>query len=500
MAKQAAKLAFSPAERGSFRWELPAGRLVVDLTPQVLRQLTEDHTARGAMAWGFLIGTIPPPSEAGRRLIIHDCIELDGAPGNFEPHEQLIKHTFREAGAFPAVGIYVRPESSEPRVISELILGVIGYLRTPLATVIVLSPTDNGDISAELNLRIAGESLQNIHKTTTILPPLAQSTVEPAPEPVAVPASPSARRSGQSSMLFAAAALLVGATAALLLWNGQVTPAVDASTRTADAGASGSPSREFGTPDLSLLAARKGRDLEITWNGSAPALNGAGGGSLFVSDGEGRTQIVLEPAHLQSGRVLYVPRTGDIEVRLEVTTADGTVLRESLRVLGAGKTSTPSQRVTLDNDAPAAPPPAPVRIESAEPPVGSARIDAPADRPRMLRTVSAAPAQTNQPDTSAARTSNTSEFIPAEPIRKIPVVVPPNVRPTLTGDTIVDVKVKIDEKGRVTNAELSPQGPAVHTDLAAAAKNAAFLWQFEPARLGARPVPSDYVIAFKFVK
>jgi len=62
----------------------------------------------------------------------------------------------------------------------------------------------------------------------------------------------------------------------------------------------------------------------------------------------------------------------------------------------------------------------------------------------------------------------------------------------------VDVKVRIDEAGRVVKAEPVPTKEPVSSTLVAAARDAAMRWRFEPARRGNQPVPSDLVLKFQY--
>jgi outer membrane biosynthesis protein TonB len=62
----------------------------------------------------------------------------------------------------------------------------------------------------------------------------------------------------------------------------------------------------------------------------------------------------------------------------------------------------------------------------------------------------------------------------------------------------VDVKVRIDETGRVVKAEPLPGTEPVSSSLVGAARNAAMQWRFEPARRGNQPLPSDLVLKFQY--
>jgi outer membrane biosynthesis protein TonB len=62
----------------------------------------------------------------------------------------------------------------------------------------------------------------------------------------------------------------------------------------------------------------------------------------------------------------------------------------------------------------------------------------------------------------------------------------------------VEVKVLIDEAGRVLKAEPVSQPAPVSAFLIGAARNAALLWRFEPAKRAGRPVQSEMIIKFRF--
>jgi hypothetical protein len=550
MARQAAKLAPSPVKTDGFSWELPHANLTVEVRPEVFEQLVTDCDERGPLAWGFLLGTVALDTPIGRHFVVNDCVELDGVPGSFEPHQRMIAQTFGGAGAFPAVGMYIRPDSADSKQVAELILAVVGYLRTPLATVIMLRPGPDGQITAELNVRIAGEPLQRVHKTTTVLREGRPKAKVPAPEPrnPAVPIAPPVQRPqlaapvrqpaakrthrwGQAVLLLAGIAVLMAGAVIVLDWRAR---SVQPNSETLQASAP----TESVSRGLDVFAVRRGRDLEVTWNTAAPIVRTATRGSLFVTDGEERTQVMLEASHLTTGRVLYVPKTNDIDVRLDVVTARGDTVRESLRVLGAGRTAElPSRPQRQDQRPPdpapaadarqqevaAAPeaerpaprtflPPAPQRAF----PEGSARIERlpelalssspganPVPESILLRTVPAPREEVTPPAPAepARRTAPApAPFVPAAPLQKVPVSIPPAVRLMLTGQAVVEVRVRVDENGRVTKADTTTQQSPLHTHLAGLARNAAYMWRFTPAKIGDRPVPSDYVIVFKFVR
>ena len=62
----------------------------------------------------------------------------------------------------------------------------------------------------------------------------------------------------------------------------------------------------------------------------------------------------------------------------------------------------------------------------------------------------------------------------------------------------VEVIVKVDEKGHVTNARIANEAKRANPSLVSAAIFAAKQWVFEPAALNGKPVPSEHSIVFQF--
>ncbi len=62
----------------------------------------------------------------------------------------------------------------------------------------------------------------------------------------------------------------------------------------------------------------------------------------------------------------------------------------------------------------------------------------------------------------------------------------------------VEVSVKVNEKGHVTEARLAGDRSSVPVYLAFAALDAAKQWSFQPATLRGQNVASDHILVFKF--
>jgi periplasmic protein TonB len=135
----------------------------------------------------------------------------------------------------------------------------------------------------------------------------------------------------------------------------------------------------------------------------------------------------------------------------------------------------------------------------------------PEAQPPVTRTPPGPPANTGRPSTPTAvapptpiQTSKPVEpslpYTPPQPIRQYAPVAPENVRRSITGEVIVQVKVNVDSSGKVIGAEPLGSGDPVAQALAGAAISAVKRWQFEPARRGAEKVTADTVLTFRFRK
>ncbi len=85
----------------------------------------------------------------------------------------------------------------------------------------------------------------------------------------------------------------------------------------------------------------------------------------------------------------------------------------------------------------------------------------------------------------------------AQPLRRVvPDVLAPSIM--LYKDLTVQVQVSLDAAGTVTAARLLPPPEKVNESLIGAALTAARQWRFHPATSSGNPVPSQYLITFRF--
>jgi hypothetical protein len=315
-------------------------------------------------------------------------------------------------------------------------------------------------------------------------------------EPPAEPEEPHGRNGTRSwYTLFAALMIVVGALGyqAYTRWQLSSTPSTPASD----------------APPLSLQVERRGGDLRVAWNRTSYAVRHAKDAVLLIHDGEAQEQeLRLDLDQLRTGSVLYTPVASAVQFRLEVTAEDGGKTSENVFALTAPKPAAAGGPPAVQSSArqPAAAPP--IGNRSAEP--AGANTSSLASRSALgdpVRVVmidppsQAAPRSPLLPQPGlgpAGALLQTGANVAARPIRQSQPSLPPSVRAKVTSPVEVQIKVEIDDSGRVVNAyPLASTGP-VNPFLVGAARNAARLWMFEPARRGDRPVSSEMILKFQY--
>jgi hypothetical protein len=279
--------------------------------------------------------------------------------------------------------------------------------------------------------------------------------------------------------------------------------------------------------------------VQLTWNRESPAIAAATSGVLAIEDGNTRRQIPLNASQVHSGSVLYSPASGQVVMQLAVTTPSGNISESVMVVLStaaAPKTIPVSPQSAPPPLDPAAPAPAPkaskpfagipvvissspeepapslteppsvnmasAQASSAIPAVVSSQLQGPPPmQPPIQPPVQPPPAQAPQASTAAANPDPprlpavTHSYIPARPITKADPQFPVELKTHVTKPHLVEVKVNIDQHGKVTRAEAIPQ-KGISEFFVAATVAAARLWRFEPARRDNQPVPSEMTLQF----
>ncbi len=281
---------------------------------------------------------------------------------------------------------------------------------------------------------------------------------------------------------------------------------------------------------LDLQVARHGTDLELTWNRSLEALEGNARGEMRINDNGYRSEILLDASQIRNGRILYVPRSGDVEVSLQVKTAGGATLADTLRVLQPGFAAQgPANAAAPSTQVPARTSPAPTGTAQRtvpevikprpkefvlppatgdgkaagaqpgtfriEPAVLGASMNGLPSSPIPFSPPSVAPppeTTIRTPERPAARAA----VMPAVPLRQASLAIPQDLRVRLNTELTINVEVSLDAAGRVLDVRPERQATPAATELAGLAAANVRRWQFRPATVGGQPVASKYVVTF----
>lgn len=93
--------------------------------------------------------------------------------------------------------------------------------------------------------------------------------------------------------------------------------------------------------EFGLQADKSPQGVSVTWDGRAPALQGAGAAALVIQDHGTEFKVPLSAAELQRGGVLYHNRTSDLHFQLEVAQGQHSTLIERVEYSEPDGRSTP---------------------------------------------------------------------------------------------------------------------------------------------------------------
>lgn len=246
--------------------------------------------------------------------------------------------------------------------------------------------------------------------------------------------------------------------------------------------------------DLRVARAADGQ-LSLNWNRDAPEIVSASGAVVTITDGRRLTKLKLDNAQLRLGKLLFVPKSRDVQVRVEVNTGNLHTVSESLRVPPPGTgtkyaksarkgegysqparaSSSKSEWIVTAQDFPV---PAPLTGAGT-----SNGISVPGGPKPMVVTENAP----GVPNPALAAGS----YIPPQAVEEMM----PESTP-LGQFARISVQVSIDQGGYVTSARVLKDGDSDNVPLATMATAAAQKWRFRPATLNGKPVPADYRIDF----
>jgi hypothetical protein len=271
---------------------------------------------------------------------------------------------------------------------------------------------------------------------------------------------------------------------------------------------------------LALRAERREGALRVSWNRDTPVVNHAKYGILSIRDGDLQPrELHLELDQLRMGSIVYSPTNESVLFRLEVTGRDKTMTHETILALAATKAhltavaaSRPAAGSSSRNRKSFSPPRSrhdfgkPSRVMLVDPPAQAASFLEASALVEQLAIAQPKVAPLPPPEPQQARTAPrepqplpvTPAFIAPRPINESLPNLSRAIRATVTSEVEVQIKIQIDESGRVVRiTPLGSTGPASDSIISASAE-AARHWSFAPAMRGNQPVASEVVLTFRY--
>lgn len=136
---------------------------------------------------------------------------------------------------------------------------------------------------------------------------------------------------------------------------------------------------------IALQAASDGQNVQLTWNTGSRAVRDAYRGKIDIVDGNKSSQVALTADELHSGRLTYLPQSGDVDFAMTVYPPSGDVVHDSTRFI-APALNAPTQPSRAPVPQAAAPvPTAPIAAAPTPAPIPSADHDALEEQVQQLK-------------------------------------------------------------------------------------------------------------------
>jgi hypothetical protein len=302
---------------------------------------------------------------------------------------------------------------------------------------------------------------------------------------------------------------------------------------------------EKGSP-IALNVANTGSGLRLSW--ARRSSRHGDHAVLWIRDGGAEQRVELDANQLSEGSVMYWPKTGDVNFRLQWL-GSGTEATESVRAIGGPSrvpandlppvetaVTTPVVAAPLPDappsihistasrrrlrvfetpealrpdavipDAPVLDPLAALPLPRAETflhPIVPANGPKPGDMADSSVKVRVEPVPGSRLSSFAkhiplvGKRYRRPDYTPPAPIREPALPNPP--QRTVAHDVNIDVKVYVNPSGKVDYSEVLSKVTAADRDLAAAALFSARRCEFVPARAGDDTVPGEVILHYQF--
>ncbi len=176
---------------------------------------------------------------------------------------------------------------------------------------------------------------------------------------------------------------------------------------------------------LALRVENTGSELLLTWNNDSSAIRNATRAVLSISDGDQHENVEMDLAQLRNGRIEYLPVTGDVVFRMEVSGKDNNKTASgSVRVLRTRPSAMPQEGQAQPAQNAGAKPPAPNSAAPNTPAPSTPAAGAPPSDLASAKEAAtpASPAPTPSTPVKAFNTASLSERL--RPVRPDEIALP----------------------------------------------------------------------------
>jgi hypothetical protein len=540
-------------------WEVPGKPIMVRLSFDVVSRIGlavwegfKSLPRRGLETGGLLIGN---RQDCGSQVLVEiadfEAVESEHAAGPSyllsEPDRRLLESRIAAHGTsgrkLHVVGFYRSHTRTGFGMTLEDEYLFSNYFRKPSDVFLLIRSNGNASPIGGFLIREGGrilsatpysqftfsseQALQATPEVSPALPPQCLVPTDPT-KTVVVAAPPAAGRPASRHLIIAAAgAAILGAILATdvsrAIWR---RPPVAAPSSTA--------------APLALSVSDFSGGLRLSWDHRASQR--ASRAILWIRDGELEHKVELDPKQLNEGSIAYWPRTNDVDFRLQLVVPNGPVT-ESVRSIGGPVRPTeppaPVEAVVLPLPR-VLPTPAVRRVRQAAVPSRHhfrpfELIESPAQRasisepPATDQIVGVAlpdgisfpgamapirePLSINGPNPPSrvrvepvqrlsrvfpliGKRKQQSNYVPPTPLHEpaIPALPAHNVEHPIS----IDVKVYVDQFGKVDYSEVLSKVTPANFDLATSAVFSARKCQFTPAYAGSETVRGEVILHYQY--
>ena len=349
----------------SFTWRIPGAPVQVRLAFSVVKDLQSQLdtpggiTAEQGLLWGKAVGGVTD---------IHAFTTISGS---HRPSVSDVASSIPPSGVSVPVGYYRLHHDAELHLNDEDIALAKAVFPAPYQVLLLIQPRESGPAGATFFFWDDGRMLGDFPFLEfafdySLLTTAEKKRIQARNEDLLAESrladtqvsDPPPRRKGSLRIVFWSSLAAVVVIASLVMAvNGRFparsrSPVTSSSARLPPgSGDCLRSSTVSASSTLGFQAERQNGDLRLTWNRESAVIRNATSGELSILDTGGTRKILLEPAHIRTGTILYAPTADQIQMQLTIVSPQATA-SESIMVI-LPKKGSPRVQPVVHSESPA---------------------------------------------------------------------------------------------------------------------------------------------------